>query len=161
MSLRLSESLARSLAVASSGASDSDLALNKARYDKHRPLFVQVGAEKGVPPHLLAAIAWTESALDETAVNSSTNASGLMQIIPTNFTRYGISQKPLDPLGNIRAGASDLLAKGYGKKPLRDVVKGYNGFRSESDTVKLAAFQRYYQRITARWIYLAGIDTLP
>jgi soluble lytic murein transglycosylase-like protein len=146
--------------MASTGATENDLILNTGRYNPLVPIFEQVEREKKVPAHLLAAVAWSESAFDPNVVNSI-GATGLMQLIPSNFQRYGIAGNPKDPLGNVRAGAMDLLAKGYGKKDLRSVLKGYNGFRSEDNPEKLAAFQRYYQRITARWMFLAGRSWLP
>lgn len=154
------ESALKQFVLATSGAAPTDLNLSVSRYNALRPVFKQVDKETGVPEYLLAAVAWTESAFDPDIVNSI-GATGLMQLIPSNFKRYGIESNPKEPLGNVRAGARDLIAKGYGKKPLRDVLKGYNGFRSETDPAKLAAFQRYYQRITARWMYLAGRGILP
>jgi soluble lytic murein transglycosylase-like protein len=137
------------------GISVDDLTrMSETAITRYAPQFQQVGKELNIPPALLAAIAWTESAFIATAKNPSSGATGLMQLMPFNFAPYGIAHNPTDPLGNIRAGARDLLAKGYGKKSLRDALKGYNGFRSEGDPVKLAAFTLYYRRITSRWCFI-------
>lgn len=125
------------------------------RLDAVRPAFHIVATDTGIPAPLLAAIAWTESAFNPKAVNASSGATGLMQLMPFNFAAYGISSNPTDPVGNVRAGARDLQAKGYGTKPFIRVVAGYNGFRSWDDPFKLEAFTLYYRRIAARWAYLA------
>lgn len=78
-----------------------------------------------------------------------------MQIMPLNFVAYGLTNSPTDPLLNVRAGASDLKAKGYGSRSFLMVIAGYNGFRSFSDPAKLAAFTLYYRRIGARWLFLS------
>lgn len=142
------------------GIKEADLDFNAAKLASIAPHFADVEAKTGVPKYLLAAMAWTESGFDANAKNRWTNAAGLMQLMPGNWSYYGISKNPYDPAGNIMAGAKDLLAKGYGKKPLYDVIAGYNGFRSRTDPVKLAEFETYYKRIGARWAYLATTGAL-
>lgn len=152
------ESLSREVVGWVGKVNDVDLQLGatqRARLTTLASVFRQVGKEKGMPPALLAAVAWTESGFYPDAVNPQSGATGLMQLIPANFAAYGITGNPKDPLLNVRAGASDLIAKGYGVKSFLSVMMGYNGFRSIHDPVKLAEFSRYYQRIGARWLFLS------
>lgn len=125
-----------------------------ARLQSQVALYREVGKARGIPAALLAAVAWTESDFVDTARNASTGAAGLMQIHPMNFAAYGLTANPVDRKLNIDAGARDLLAKGYGVKPLLATIAGYNGFKSYTDPVKLAAFTQYYRVIAARWFYL-------
>lgn len=142
------------------GVPSSDLAIDSARVERYADVFAQVEKETGVSRHFLAAIAWTESGFNASAHNSI-GATGLMQVLPLHFAEYGMTSNPFDPLLNVRGGAKDVLAKGYGKKPLRAVMMGYNGLVSVNDPVKVAAFDTYFKRICARWAYLSATDILP
>lgn len=156
--MSFAESVSREVVGLLGSVNDSDLVLSdtqRAQLARLRNTFRTVGIETGIPAALLAAVAWTESAFNQNAVNASSGATGLMQIMPFNFKAYGLTGNPTEPLQNIRAGAADLVAKGYGKKSFLSVVMGYNGFRSISDSAKLAAFTTYYRRIGARWLYLS------
>ena len=151
--------LSTQLVVALSGLSPAELALPAARFAAVRSAFVDVGKEQGIDPALLAAVAWSESAFDPNVVNSI-GATGLMQLIPANFKRYGIEANPKDPVANVRAGARDLLAKGLRTKPFRKVMQGYNGLiignnTPEVDAKQLAAFNVYFNRILGRWAFLS------
>lgn len=136
----------------------SVLALPTARFEPLRDVFRRAGDLEGVEPAVLAAIAWSESDFVVSAVNATSRATGLMQIMPFNFRPYGIEANPTEPLGNIRAGARDLTAKGYGRRRFRDVMQGYNGLvigndPPEVDARQLAGFNTYYSRIIARWAF--------
>lgn len=134
------------------------LALPEARFTPLIPAFKAAAAAEGVEPEVLAAIAWAESDFVVTAVNPTSRATGLMQLMPFNFRPYGIEANPTEPVGNIRAGAKDLKAKGYGRRRFRDVMQGYNGLiigndTPEVDAKQLAGFNIYYSRIIARWAF--------
>lgn len=67
-------------------------------------LIGQSSSKYGVDPSLIAAIMHVESRGNPNAVNPSSGASGLMQVMPKNWSPYGISSNPFDPSGNIDAG---------------------------------------------------------
>jgi soluble lytic murein transglycosylase-like protein len=58
----------------------------------------------GVPYEVVEAVSYFESRHNPKAV-SSAGAKGLMQIMPINFEKYGITD-PFDPVQNAYAGAS-------------------------------------------------------
>jgi hypothetical protein len=69
-------------------------------------LFASEGAEHGVDPALLAAVARAESGLDPTAV-SPAGAQGLMQLMPATAQGLGVAD-PFDPAQAVD-GAARLL----------------------------------------------------
>jgi hypothetical protein len=84
--------------------------------DQYRDLFEKYGKQFNVDPHLLAVVTRKESSGNRKAVGPDTdygNAHGLMQIMPGNFKKMGITD-PEDPEQNIRAGAQ-LLSEGLDK----------------------------------------------
>lgn len=68
--------------------------------------FEAAGARYGVPPRLLASLAWVESRYQVDAV-SSAGAIGMMQIMPVTAQELGVD--PTDPIQAID-GAARLLA---------------------------------------------------
>jgi hypothetical protein len=68
-------------------------------------LFTQAGAQYGVDPSLLAAVASQESGFNAGAV-SSAGAEGLMQFMPS--TAQGLGVNPFDPASSINGAARYL-----------------------------------------------------
>ena len=90
-------------------------------WDRH---IEALAAEYGLSPHLIKAVAWTESAFDPNAV-SPKGAMGLMQLMPATAARYGV-QDPSNPYENLSAGA----------RHLRDLLDEFGG----NLTLALAAY---------------------
>lgn len=67
------------------------------------PLFQAAGAQYGVDPMMLKALATQESSLNPAAVNPASGAAGLMGFTPATAKAYGIN--PLDPQQAIPAAA--------------------------------------------------------
>lgn len=87
-------------------------------------LFVKAGAEHGVSPKLLAAVAKVESGYDRKAV-SKAGAQGLMQLMPATARELGV-RNSFDPAQAVD-GAAKLLAgnlKEFGSVPL--ALAAYN-----------------------------------
>lgn len=102
----------------------------RARFQAVKHVFTEVGQERGVAPALLAAIAKRESdRFDPRSEHPETGARGLMQVIPSTARDLGVPYDQLHrPRVAIRAGADDLLRKGYGEDPLDQVLAAYGGF---------------------------------
>lgn len=111
------------------------------------PIFRQVEAEKGIPWYLLAGIAWRESDFVTNAVNPTSGAAGLMQVMPFHFSRLNWSRPHTvqgtrgtggtgwnDPLKNVRAGADILVSSGYKSKGLQKTLANYGGFVTKDPT---------------------------
>ncbi len=90
-------------------------------WDRH---IEAVAGENGLSPHLIKAVAWTESAFDPDAV-SPKGAVGLMQLMPGTAARYGVGNLR-DPYENLSAGA----------RHLRDLLDEFGG----NLTLALAAY---------------------
>jgi hypothetical protein len=74
-------------------------------------LVSQAALQYGVPTSLALAVAMRESSLNPNAVNPSSGASGVMQLMPATAAQYGVTNI-LDPAQNVDAGVhylSDLL----------------------------------------------------
>lgn len=87
-------------------------------------LFNAAGAQHGVDPVLLAAMARTESSFDPSAV-SPAGAQGLMQLMPGTAKGLGVTD-PFDPAQSVQGAASlmrDLLDR-FGQ--LDQALAGYN-----------------------------------
>lgn len=67
------------------------------------PIFQAAGAQYGVDPAMLRALAMKESSMNPTAINPASGASGLMGFMPATAKSYGIN--PLDPEQAIPAAA--------------------------------------------------------
>jgi soluble lytic murein transglycosylase-like protein len=77
-------------------------------------IFASASSSTGVDVNLLKAVAQAESGFDTEAV-SSCGAMGIMQLMPSTCSSYGVSD-PFDAAQNVNAGAevlSDLLER-YG-----------------------------------------------
>jgi soluble lytic murein transglycosylase-like protein len=123
------------------------------------------GAEYGIDPRLLYAIAKVESSLNPAARNRNGNGStdvGLMQINSTHLptlNRFGIDEKGLlDPCTNIRVGAW-VLANNFASHGVSwDAVGMYNASCSrlrgrdchQARTRYAWRVYRAYQAISAR-----------
>lgn len=79
----------------SGGAAVVSTTLAKRR-ELYRPLFDSASAQYGIPPGLLMRQGEAESALDPDAINTSSNATGIMQIVPRWHPELGVSGA-LDP----------------------------------------------------------------
>lgn len=120
----------------------------RARLEMLRPTFDKVADESGIPAALLEGVAWTESNFDRNAVNSTSGAAGLMQVMPQNFAGLGwTGEQWRDPLTNIRGGARILRESGLGRLPIRQALGNYGGFITKDPTV-------YVNRVLTRATFL-------
>ena len=88
-------------------------------------IFKEASDKYGVSERLLKAIAYTESGF-QTNVTSSAGAMGIMQLMPSTASAYGVSD-PYDAYQNIMGGAAvlkDLLNMFQGNQSL--AIAGYN-----------------------------------
>lgn len=77
------------------------------RREIFRPLFDSASAQYGIPPGLLMRQGEVESALDPNAINKSSNATGIMQIVPRWHPEVGVTGA-LDPARAIPYAAKIL-----------------------------------------------------
>ena len=88
-------------------------------------IFKEAADKYGVSERLLKAIAYTESGF-QADVTSSSDAMGIMQLMPSTASAYGVSD-PYDAYQNIMGGAAvlkDLLNMFQGNQSL--AIAGYN-----------------------------------
>lgn len=88
-------------------------------------IFKEAADKYGVSERLLKAIAYTESGFQANATSSS-GAMGIMQLMPSTASAYGVSD-PYDAYQNIMGGAAvlkDLLNMFQGNQSL--AIAGYN-----------------------------------
>lgn len=119
-------------------------------------LFRSAGAEHGIPPSILAAVAKAESAFDPEAV-SHAGAQGLMQFMPATAADMGVD--PYDPASAIdgaarylsqnlrRFGSMELALAAYNAGPGN--VQRHDGIPPFAET------QAYVPKVLA----YAGMDT--
>ena len=69
-------------------------------------LIAKVAAEAGIDPHLAVGVAAQESGLNPHAVNHSSGAVGIMQLMPGTAAALGVN--PHDVVGNIHGGIKYL-----------------------------------------------------
>jgi len=67
------------------------------------PIFQSAGAQYGVDPTILRALAMKESSMNPAAVNPASGTQGIMQFTPATAKAYGID--PMDPAQAIPAAA--------------------------------------------------------
>jgi soluble lytic murein transglycosylase-like protein len=91
--------------TAAGAASTSPAAFGGTGESAFSSLFASVGAQRGVSPALLTAIARAESAFDP-AARSPAGAQGLMQLMPA--TAQGLGVDPMNPAEAVD-GAARLL----------------------------------------------------
>lgn len=80
---------------------------------QYEPYFQSASAQYGIPDGLLSRIAFQESDYNQSAVNPSSGARGLMQFMPATAAApgYGVSPfDPFDPVALINAAAGLLAA---------------------------------------------------
>ena len=88
-------------------------------------IFKEAADKYGVSERLLKAIAYTESGF-QSNITSSSGAMGIMQLMPSTASAYGVSD-PYDAYQNIMGGAAvlkDLLNMFQGNQSL--AIAGYN-----------------------------------
>ena len=88
-------------------------------------IFKEAADKYGVSERLLKAIAYTESGF-ESNITSSSGAMGIMQLMPSTASAYGVAD-PYDAYQNIMGGAAvlkDLLNMFQGNQSL--AIAGYN-----------------------------------
>jgi len=98
------------------------------------PIFDAAGAEHGISPNLLRAIARKESAFRASAVSpKNPNGSrdfGVMQISSPNFAKLGLTDaSAMEPQANIRAGARLLAMMKRelgGQYTYHNIISAYN-----------------------------------
>jgi soluble lytic murein transglycosylase len=127
------EAITMATAMAERGQLNTDVA-ERIRYPRaYWDLLVPAGARTGIEPYLLLALARQESLFDP-AARSSSDARGLMQLLPTTAERVarqdGIASEPLDlydPALNVRLGTAYLadLLRMFGGNQFR-AVAAYN-----------------------------------
>lgn len=92
----------------------------------------------GLPTGLLSALMRVESNGNPEAVNKTSGATGLMQVMPANFSMFG-GESPTDPAANVRVGAriaADFYHKHNGD--LAKTLAGYGGFVSKDPSAYIA-----------------------
>jgi soluble lytic murein transglycosylase-like protein len=118
------------------------------------PLFERVAAETDLDAALLMGIAQVESGFRRDAVNPSSGAAGLMQVMPLHFARWGWTRPTSidqatrtgvggwgwsDPLQNIRAGATILAEQlSWRGGDMDAALAGYGGHVSTDPAPYLA-----------------------
>jgi soluble lytic murein transglycosylase-like protein len=115
--------------------------MGRARLRALRPEIDAVARETGLPPALLAGIAFVESEGDPEArgpeLPSGDRAVGLMQVIPSNLRALGVPEGQwTDPETNLRAGAHVLIAapEPFGEVEPGKTLAAYGGFRDTDPT---------------------------
>lgn len=124
--------------------------------EQYAPLFDSAASQYGVDPHLLRAIALTESSGNPNAVGPPTKygqAQGLMQLLPDTAKRLGV-KNPVDPAEAIDAGAR-LIAENtdrYGDS--EKAVLAYHGGTDEKNWGPKT--QAYRDKVMANYEQLSG-----
>lgn len=97
----------------------------------------------GIDPALALAVARQESGFNPGAINSSSGAMGLFQLMPKTATGLGVTNA-FDPGQNIDAGTRylrDLLAKNHGD--VGAALKEYGGFVTTDPSGYINSVERY------------------
>ena len=113
-------------------------------------IFKEAADKYGVSERLLKAIAYTESGFQADVISSS-GAMGIMQLMPSTASAYGVSD-PYDAYQNIMGGAnliSQLLAKYNGDTSL--ALAAYNAGSANVDKYggipPFSETQNYVQKV--------------
>jgi soluble lytic murein transglycosylase-like protein len=128
------------------------------RYREHAlaPLFRSTAAETGLPAELLAAIAWRESGFRPDAVNTQSGAAGLMQVMPAEQERYGITGSWSVPAANIGAGGQILLRHYKARGTIYRTLASYSGhatwLRTGGDPKPDLYIAGVMQRVAYLWV---------
>lgn len=139
-------------------AADGSLAGLPAAGQRYAGQITQAARAAGIPPALLAAVAWSESGFNA-AATSKAGAVGLMQLMPR--TAAGLGVDPHDPAQALAGGArylaqqlttfggrSDLALAAYNAGP--GAVRKYAGIPPYPET------QNYVKTVLARFQSLGG-----
>ena len=126
--------------------------------ERYRDQIAQAASATGVDPHLLTAVAWTESGFDAGAT-SPVGAQGLMQLMPR--TAEGLGVDATDPaqalMGGARYLAQQLSAFG-GRTDL--ALAAYNAgptaVRRAGGVPDYAETQDYVAKVLTRYRSLGG-----
>jgi soluble lytic murein transglycosylase-like protein len=111
-------------AVTSGSPQKGDLALRYAeRIASMRAIIRREAILVGLDPRIALAVAWVESRYDPNEINRSTQASGLMGLIPATYQLYRLND-PLDPRDNAKAGVTELKRYSIAYKGDLDRVLG-------------------------------------
>lgn len=136
----------------------------KANLRALRPDIERVADETGLPPALLAGLAFVESEGDPTALGdelpSGDRAVGLLQVIPRNLRRFGVPEERwTDPLVNLRAGARVLLEEPmpFGQVEPGETLASFGGFDAADPT----DYIRDVQTLALRAARELGYSLLP
>ncbi len=143
---------------AAPAVADGSLAGLPAAGKKYAAQITRAANDAGIPPALLAAVAWSESGFNASAT-SSAGAVGLMQLMPR--TAAGLGVDPRDPAQALAGGArylaqqlktfggrSDLALAAYNAGP--GAVRKYAGIPPYPET------QSYVKTVLARFHSLGG-----
>lgn len=70
-------------------------------------IIADAAAQAGIDPNLAIAVAVQESSLNPSAINPTSGAQGLFQLMPATAASLGVTD-PLDPVQNATAGCTYL-----------------------------------------------------
>lgn len=111
------------------------------RLEALRADIVAVADETGLPPALLAGLAFVESEADPDRegpeLGSGQRAQGLLQVLPSNLERMGVPRSRWhDPRTNLRAGARVLIEppEPFGQVEPGRTLAAYGGFQTKDPT---------------------------
>ncbi|WP_158282607.1 phage tail length tape measure family protein [Azospirillum sp. TSH58] len=124
---------------------------------------IQTASTKyGVDANLIKAVIQKESTWNPTAVNPRSGAAGLMQIMPANWSAYGVTN-PFDPAQNVDAGTRifrEHLDRAGGD--LERALSTFGGFITKSSdgyVASVKANKAAYDQAATSTVTLAGAQT--
>nr|WP_282188975.1 phage tail length tape measure family protein [Azospirillum aestuarii] len=119
-------------------------------------------AKYGVDANTIKALIQQESTWTPTAVNPRSGAAGLMQIMPANWSAYGVTN-PFDPAQNVDAGTRifrEHLDRAGGD--LERALSTFGGFITKSSdgyVASVKANRAAYDQAATSTVTLAGAQT--
>ncbi|CAO3428658.1 phage tail length tape measure family protein [Azospirillum argentinense] len=119
-------------------------------------------AKYGVDANTIKALIQQESTWNPTAVNPRSGAAGLMQIMPANWSAYGVTN-PFDPAQNVDAGTRifrEHLDRAGGD--LERALSTFGGFITKSSdgyVASVKANKAAYDQAATSTVALAGAQT--